>query len=154
MNLTMEGPWECTVIPDKEFLQQTHLICVVPPYKRVDLLETETIAVRLYAVSSGKTSEPHTFLYTAASTAPTPSMAKIENASNMTTADGEVILSNKLSSGPPPIIVPGSITTNGKLSFLIIRTQVLVVLLTNDYSFLIKVCIRKRLQYRRTSWVR
>ncbi|XP_021922416.1 nuclear factor of activated T-cells 5 isoform X2 [Zootermopsis nevadensis] len=57
-----ETPWEESVQPDKEFLQQTHLVCVVPPYRRVDL--TDPVTVRLVVVSSGKTSEPHTFIYT------------------------------------------------------------------------------------------
>ena len=74
----MEPHWECAVLPDKEFLQQTHLVCVVPAYRRQDLAPTETISVKLYAVSSGKTSEPHTFLYTSASTPPEPSMGKVE----------------------------------------------------------------------------
>ena len=75
---SLERHWECAVIPDKEFLQQTHLVCVVPAYRRQDLAPTETVSVKLYAVSSGKTSEPHTFLYTAASTPPEPSIGKIE----------------------------------------------------------------------------
>ncbi|XP_044597630.1 nuclear factor of activated T-cells 5-like isoform X3 [Cotesia glomerata] len=77
----MEQHWECSVIPDKEFLQQTHLVCVVPPYARQDLRPTETVTVKLYAVSSGKTSEPHTFLYTAASSPPEPSVGKVESSS-------------------------------------------------------------------------
>lgn len=77
----MEQHWECSVIPDKEFLQQTHLVCVVPPYARQDLRPTETVTVKLYAVSSGKTSEPHTFIYTAASTPAEPSVGKVESIS-------------------------------------------------------------------------
>lgn len=37
-------------------------MCVVPPFVRPDI--TEPVTVRLYVVSSGKTSEPHTFVYT------------------------------------------------------------------------------------------
>lgn len=78
LSSSLEPHWECAVLPDKEFLQQTHLVCVVPPYRRQDLEPTESVSVKLYAVSSGKTSEPHTFLYTAASAAPEPSVGKVE----------------------------------------------------------------------------
>ncbi|KAJ8952277.1 hypothetical protein NQ318_007445 [Aromia moschata] len=54
--------WEQAVVPDKEYLQQTHFVCVVPPYRRPDI--TEPVSVRLCVVSSGKTSESHHFLYT------------------------------------------------------------------------------------------
>ncbi|KAK7873587.1 hypothetical protein R5R35_009287 [Gryllus longicercus] len=57
----IEPPWEETVQPDKEFLQQTHLVCIVPAYQRCDILEPVT--VRLLVTSSGKTSEPHSFTY-------------------------------------------------------------------------------------------
>ncbi|XP_069698451.1 nuclear factor of activated T-cells 5 isoform X1 [Periplaneta americana] len=57
-----EAAWEEVVHPDKEFLQATHLVCVVPPYRRVDL--TEPVTVKLLVTSSGKLSEPHTFTYT------------------------------------------------------------------------------------------
>lgn len=69
------------MLPDKEYLHPAHLVCVVPAYRRQDLAPTETISVKLYAVSSGKTSEPHTFLYTAASTPPQPSIGKVESIS-------------------------------------------------------------------------
>uniref|UniRef100_A0A1B6CLS4 Nuclear factor of activated T-cells 5 n=1 Tax=Clastoptera arizonana TaxID=38151 RepID=A0A1B6CLS4_9HEMI len=54
--------WKQSVQPDKEFLQQSHLVCAVPPYQRTDI--TESVSVRLCVESSGKSSEPHTFLYT------------------------------------------------------------------------------------------
>ncbi|CAG9814095.1 unnamed protein product [Phaedon cochleariae] len=54
--------WEQAVAPDKEYLQQTHFVCVVPPYRRPDI--TEPVSVRLCVVSSGKTSESHQFVYT------------------------------------------------------------------------------------------
>ncbi|KAJ8926976.1 hypothetical protein NQ314_020601 [Rhamnusium bicolor] len=54
--------WEQAVVPDKEYLQQTHFVCVVPPYRRPDI--TEPVSVRLCVVSSGKTSESHQFVYT------------------------------------------------------------------------------------------
>nr|XP_015835684.1 PREDICTED: uncharacterized protein LOC663601 isoform X3 [Tribolium castaneum] len=54
--------WEQAVVPDKEYLQQTHFVCVIPPYRRPDI--TEPVTVRLCVVSSGKTSEPHQFVYT------------------------------------------------------------------------------------------
>lgn len=47
----------------REFvLFQTHFVCVIPPFVRPDI--TEPVTVRLYVVSSGKTSEPHQFVYT------------------------------------------------------------------------------------------
>ncbi|XP_050309725.1 uncharacterized protein LOC126745779 isoform X2 [Anthonomus grandis grandis] len=54
--------WEQSVVPDKEYLQQTHFVCVVPPYRRPNI--TEPVQVRLCVVSSGKTSESHQFVYT------------------------------------------------------------------------------------------
>ncbi|XP_060516589.1 nuclear factor of activated T-cells 5 isoform X2 [Cylas formicarius] len=54
--------WESAVAPDKEYLQQTHFVCVVPPYRRSNI--TEPVMVRLCVVSSGKTSESHQFVYT------------------------------------------------------------------------------------------
>ncbi|CAG9768462.1 unnamed protein product [Ceutorhynchus assimilis] len=54
--------WEQAVAPDKEYLQQTHFVCVVPPYHRPNI--TEPVPVRLCVVSSGKTSESHQFVYT------------------------------------------------------------------------------------------
>ncbi|XP_067001455.2 nuclear factor of activated T-cells 5 [Anabrus simplex] len=60
----LEPVWEDAVQPDKEFLQQTHLVCTVPPYRRCDLVEP--VVVKLFVMSSGKTSEPHTFTYTPA----------------------------------------------------------------------------------------
>ncbi|XP_011261279.1 nuclear factor of activated T-cells 5 isoform X4 [Camponotus floridanus] len=78
---SLEQQWECTVTPDKEYLHPAHLVCVVPAYRRQDLAPTETVNVKLYAVSSGKTSEPHTFLYTATSTPPQPSIGKLESIS-------------------------------------------------------------------------
>lgn len=54
--------WEETVQPDKEYLQQTHLICVVPPYPNGDLIH-EPIHVQIYVTSSNKKSEAHNFVY-------------------------------------------------------------------------------------------
>lgn len=93
LSSSLEPHWECTVLPDKEFLQQAHLVCVVPPYRRQDLAPTETINLKLYAVSSGKTSEPHSFMYTAASSAPEPSIGKIETTNTTlacTTSDNQM----------------------------------------------------------------
>lgn len=59
--------WEESVIPDKEYLQQTHLICVIPPYdlrngsNEDDILEP--IQIQIYVESSNKKSEPHNFMY-------------------------------------------------------------------------------------------
>ncbi|XP_066138604.1 nuclear factor of activated T-cells 5 isoform X2 [Euwallacea fornicatus] len=54
--------WEQAVAPDKEYLQQTHFVCVVPAYRTSNI--TEPVLVRLCVVSSGKTSESHQFVYT------------------------------------------------------------------------------------------
>ncbi|XP_018784835.1 PREDICTED: nuclear factor of activated T-cells 5 isoform X5 [Bactrocera latifrons] len=54
--------WEQTVLPDKEYLQQTHLVCVVPPYIHQNIIKPVT--VQLIIISSGKKSEPHAFVYT------------------------------------------------------------------------------------------
>ncbi|XP_054281773.1 nuclear factor of activated T-cells 5-like isoform X4 [Macrosteles quadrilineatus] len=53
--------WVQAVQPDKEFLQQSHLVCVVPPYHTVDI--SEPVTVKLVVESSGKASEAHPFLY-------------------------------------------------------------------------------------------
>ncbi|XP_037921540.1 nuclear factor of activated T-cells 5 isoform X4 [Hermetia illucens] len=54
--------WEETVLPDKEYLQQTHLICTVPPYINPNIVEP--ITVQFFVMSSGKKSEAHNFVYT------------------------------------------------------------------------------------------
>lgn len=54
--------WEQAVVPDKEFLQQTHFVCVVPPFRRTEI--NEPVSVRLCVVANGKTSESHQFIYT------------------------------------------------------------------------------------------
>ena len=54
--------WEETVQPDKEYLQQTHLICVVPPFPNGDSIQ-EPIHVQIYVTSSNKKSEAHNFTY-------------------------------------------------------------------------------------------
>lgn len=41
---------------------QTHLICTVPPYIHQNILKPVTVQVLI--ISSGKKSEPHTFVYT------------------------------------------------------------------------------------------
>ncbi|KYQ51090.1 hypothetical protein ALC60_09888 [Trachymyrmex zeteki] len=58
----------------KNFLKDTRIIFQLAP--------TETVSVKLFAMSSGKTSESHTFLCTAASTPPQPSTSKIESISS------------------------------------------------------------------------
>ncbi|XP_011702519.1 PREDICTED: nuclear factor of activated T-cells 5 isoform X2 [Wasmannia auropunctata] len=118
---SLEPHWECTVLPDKEHLHPVHLVCVIPPYRRQDLAPTETVSVKLFAVSSGKTSEPHTFLYTAVSTPPQPSIGKVESISpSLTNGDASLAASSAavpLATG----IAPGSLltqTTAGAANFL------------------------------------
>jgi len=96
LSSSLEPHWECTVLPDKEYLHPAHLVCVIPAYRRQDLASTETVSVKLYAVSSGKTSEPHTFLYTAASTPPQPSIGKVESISPPL-ANGDLVASATVS---------------------------------------------------------
>ncbi|XP_015118653.1 nuclear factor of activated T-cells 5 isoform X2 [Diachasma alloeum] len=101
---SLEPHWECSVTPDKEFLQQTHLVCVVPPYRRQDLAPSEKVCVKLYAVSSGKTSEPHTFFYTSISSPPEPSIGKIEASSTTLVSPSE----STSPSVPIPPIAPST----------------------------------------------
>ncbi|KAJ6637782.1 Nuclear factor of activated T-cells 5, partial [Pseudolycoriella hygida] len=57
-----EMMWEETVLPDKEHLQQAHLVCQVPPYGNPDIVDPVT--VQFFIISSNKRSEPHSFVYT------------------------------------------------------------------------------------------
>ena len=114
----MEPHWEMTVLPDKEFLQQNHLSCIVPPYRRQDLAPNESIRVKMFALSSGKTSDPHTFHYTAANTPPSSIIVKRDNGTSgslSTSSNGDTILSSKLS--PAPLVVPAGVTSNGTYTF-------------------------------------
>lgn len=54
--------WEEVVQPDKEYLQQTHLICMVPPFPNCDA-QQDPVNVQIYVTSSNKRSEPHSFIY-------------------------------------------------------------------------------------------
>lgn len=54
--------WEESVLPDKEYLQQTHLICVVPPYPNAEEI-TEPLQIQIFVTSSNKKSEAHNFTY-------------------------------------------------------------------------------------------
>ncbi|CAA9994391.1 unnamed protein product [Nesidiocoris tenuis] len=56
------------LILDLSRLFQSHLVCTIPPYKVEDL--KETVVVKLVVVSSGRSSEAQTFLYTPMGTAP------------------------------------------------------------------------------------
>ncbi|XP_055915331.1 nuclear factor of activated T-cells 5-like isoform X2 [Eupeodes corollae] len=71
--VTINSLWEQSVLPDKEYLQQTHLICTVPPYIHQNILKPVT--VQLFIISSGKKSESHTFTYTPKGTYTTLSAA-------------------------------------------------------------------------------
>lgn len=53
--------WEQVVAPDKEYLQQTHLICVVPPYANESV--QEPVNVQICVTSSNKKSDAHNFVY-------------------------------------------------------------------------------------------
>ncbi|XP_014238533.1 nuclear factor of activated T-cells 5 isoform X6 [Trichogramma pretiosum] len=99
--------WECTVQPDKEFLQQTHLVCVVPPYRRHDLADGEQVTVKMYTQSSGKISEAHSFVYTAAGTPAIPTIGKPDNVGLSALAASDSITSADLVS-----VVPNSISPN------------------------------------------
>ncbi|KAK7590697.1 hypothetical protein V9T40_002310 [Parthenolecanium corni] len=54
--------WEQSVNPDKEFLQQTHLVCTVPAFKNVEI--KEPVNAKICVISGNRTSEPHSFTYT------------------------------------------------------------------------------------------
>ncbi|KAL1123976.1 hypothetical protein AAG570_001746 [Ranatra chinensis] len=60
--------WEHIAQPDKDFLQQSHLVCTIPAY-RCDNIR-QPVVVQLHVVSSGKSSEPHCFVYTPRGTPP------------------------------------------------------------------------------------
>ncbi|KAL5274953.1 NFAT5.2 family protein [Megaselia abdita] len=63
---SLSNPWEMKVVPDKEYLQQTHLICVVPSYYNQTI--NKPVKVELFIISSGKKSETHSFMYTPSGT--------------------------------------------------------------------------------------
>ncbi|KAF6214285.1 hypothetical protein GE061_009025 [Apolygus lucorum] len=67
-DVSAENYWEQIVQPDKEFLQQSHLVCTIPPYKVEDI--KEPVVVKLNVMSSGRSSEAHNFLYTPLGTPP------------------------------------------------------------------------------------
>uniref|UniRef100_A0A0K8SLM1 Nuclear factor of activated T-cells 5 n=2 Tax=Lygus hesperus TaxID=30085 RepID=A0A0K8SLM1_LYGHE len=67
-DMNAENYWEEVVQPDKEFLQQSHLVCTIPPYKVEDI--KEPVVVKLNVMSSGRSSEAHNFLYTPLGTPP------------------------------------------------------------------------------------
>lgn len=94
--------WEETVIPDKEYLQQTHLICVVPPYLHADDL-TDPIQVQIYVTSSNKKSEPHNFIYLP-TTKPFPTSVDIASNNNNNIPFGNstsTVVENNIM--PPPL---------------------------------------------------
>lgn len=53
--------WEKCVVPEKEYLQPTHLICRVPAYRNQDV--GHPVVVHLVVTSGGRASEPHPFTY-------------------------------------------------------------------------------------------
>ncbi|XP_021950843.1 nuclear factor of activated T-cells 5 isoform X1 [Folsomia candida] len=53
--------WEVMSEPLKDYLQQNHLICVIPPYKNQHI--TSPLECKVTIVSGGKQSEPHRFTY-------------------------------------------------------------------------------------------
>ncbi|XP_023219233.1 uncharacterized protein LOC111621358 isoform X1 [Centruroides sculpturatus] len=61
-NRVENKPWEVEVEPEKEYLQPTHLICLIPPYHKLDVIEA--VKVHLFVQSGDKLSEPYPFTYT------------------------------------------------------------------------------------------
>ncbi|CAG7725985.1 unnamed protein product [Allacma fusca] len=53
--------WEAKSIPLKDYLQQTHLICIIPSYK--DESVNINVDCKISVWSGGKLSEPHRFTY-------------------------------------------------------------------------------------------
>uniref|UniRef100_A0A182F9Z0 Uncharacterized protein n=1 Tax=Anopheles albimanus TaxID=7167 RepID=A0A182F9Z0_ANOAL len=49
------APWEQAVLPNKEYLQHTHLVCTVPPYDRQDI--HAPAVVKMYIISGVKYEE-------------------------------------------------------------------------------------------------
>ncbi|XP_037029005.1 nuclear factor of activated T-cells 5 isoform X2 [Bradysia coprophila] len=80
--------WEETCLPDKEYLQQTHLICTVPPYANPDI--NESVTVQLFVTSSNKKSESHSFVYT-----PKNSQSILMSATSMGTIQNNSLASNQ-----------------------------------------------------------
>ncbi|XP_055846540.1 nuclear factor of activated T-cells 5 isoform X2 [Episyrphus balteatus] len=81
--VTIGSLWEESVLPDKEYLQQTHLICTVPPYIHQNIMKPVT--VQLCIISSGKKSESHTFTYT-----PKGSYTTLSAATTLSTLHGSM----------------------------------------------------------------
>lgn len=81
--VTIGSMWEESVLPDKEYLQQTHLICTVPPYIHQNIMKPVT--VQLSIISSGKKSESHTFTYT-----PKGSYTTLSAATTLSTLHGSM----------------------------------------------------------------
>lgn len=58
--------WRKEVLPQREFLNSTHLVCLVPPYDGLPLMVGGAITVDVSVHCNGKSSEPMKFAYTAA----------------------------------------------------------------------------------------
>lgn len=59
--------WRKEVLPQREFLNSTHLVCSVPPYDGLPIVVVGgVITVDVSVHCSGKSSEPMKFAYTAA----------------------------------------------------------------------------------------
>ncbi|XP_031624806.1 nuclear factor of activated T-cells 5-like isoform X2 [Contarinia nasturtii] len=102
--------WEESVFPDKEFLQQTHLICTVPPY--VDPNIVEPVTVQMLVTSSNKFSEPHNFVYTpksafgAGALAMASTLASLQHAHSKSIQDMEMGYGNEESRSMSPTSSP------------------------------------------------
>jgi len=128
--------WEEVVQPDKEYLQQTHLICVVPPVPNADAV-LEPLHVQIYVTSSNKKSEPHSFVYMPLKKSPCTSLpqspsdagpnimfSNVVQDTNVTASTAQQLVHNVLSITwneaqnesmmPPPMILPrkGSFSKN------------------------------------------
>ncbi|CAG0925063.1 unnamed protein product [Notodromas monacha] len=57
-----DDSWEVEVSPQKEFLHQLHLLCIVPPFKDLDL--NKKVEVELTIKCGGQSSDPHPFYFT------------------------------------------------------------------------------------------
>lgn len=108
--------WEETVQPDKEYLQQTHLICVVPSYPNGDSFN-EPLHVQIYVTSSNKKSEAHNFCYMPLKKSRSMPQSPVSSDSSMfsSSPDSKTSSQNVLSIGwnesadnmmPPPLIMP------------------------------------------------
>ncbi|KAJ8875267.1 hypothetical protein PR048_023162 [Dryococelus australis] len=110
---------------------------MVPPYRRTDI--TEPVSVRLMVVSSGKMSEPHTFVYTPAGLPKSPGMSRATHPCLVRISSGwlglEVMSSQAEDEG---MHVWGGPSSQPSF-FNILCSRSVIVLLTNCLAILLRL---------------